>query len=1130
MKQKISGYVVSYNREDIIQTTLRSLSFVDELILIDKGSTDKTIELARSFVDKIIEVPWSPTVEETRKYAESVCQYEWIIFLDDDECLSVEAINFIRNEMEAPRASIYKIPQRHFIAGIHSEKAYYWPESQIRLYRKGAIEFINKVHGGYNCLTDDIFQIPFDSGACLYHFSHKSVSEWIEKANRYTSQVDRLRMSDPGAGNDLVLYSQRAILKWVQKKDIQGLEGEYEAVAALLRAIYDIIDRLKVWEEERGIDGANLFKKKCFDLDRQYSEQFDDKNRITINAKFEEKKNTIAGGEELVCDSDNVKPSLVDKHIIEEIDLLRNELKKFSLLLDHEKEENKALFKSLEEARRSSADEIKHLENLVKSEKESYENFQRAIYSSISWRFSAPIRFLSNKLRALVRNIIWTIRKIILVTGRAVFYCLPVRLDTKNIFVCSIYQTRLGGIFKGMPHYEAYLKSLQPRSSSFVPASRASKSIMIDEIDQVIDSIKFTIDLRPELTIIIPTYGNLLLTLNCLRSISNNLPKCSYEVLVIEDASGDVQIQKINGIKNIRFIQNENNLGFTLSCNQAASKANGTYLYFLNNDTEVLPNAIDSLIQTAKSLAHCGMVGSKLIYPSGHLQEAGGIVWAAGNAWNYGRMGDPNAHEFNYLKEVDYCSGASILIKKELFFSVGCFDEAYAPAYCEDTDLAFKVRKVGLSVIYQPQSEVIHFEGMSHGTDIASGIKSYQAVNQSKFQGKWAPILSNQVHDERDVFWARDRSSKKKTFLFIDHHLPKFDQDAGSKTISQIIDFLLEKNIHVVYYPINLAYDPIYTPHFQQRGVEVLYSDMGPKYLQKYLSEYSKYLDSIFISRPSVAKEIFEVLADYPLLKTIYYGHDIHYQRMIKELESEGKFPVNNSIKDMQSVEQRCWESFDVIFYPSNEEVNFVENYLSEKHQRGRVRRLPIFRYEADDVVTRKIAERPTGLIFVGGFGHAPNLTGLVWFLDKVWPIIAEHNPEIKLHIVGSNTPYAIKERASDSILVHGHISDEDLRALYSAPLISIAPLLFGAGVKGKVVEAIRWGLPVVTTSVGNQGLDGIESGILVADTPAEFIDKVNELMQDIDLYNFLSNSGIYYVRKNYSTSAMTQAFEGLLV
>jgi len=263
----ITACVVTYNRRDVIGTCLAPLGFADEVIVIDKSSTDGTAEIAAGLADRVIQVPWSPTVEETRAFAIAQCRHDWILLLDDDECFSAEAILFIDAELRSPRAEIYRFPLRHYILGQHDERAYYWPERHVRLFRREAVAFSGTVHGGMTLRSENLYDVPVEGGACIHHFTHADATQWIEKTNRYTSRPERVSIS-PGE-QDLVEFAHAAIDRWAARTPAPGPDGYPQAVA-VLRAVYDIVDGLKTWEATRDQTGAAMFAGHCRRLEENY--------------------------------------------------------------------------------------------------------------------------------------------------------------------------------------------------------------------------------------------------------------------------------------------------------------------------------------------------------------------------------------------------------------------------------------------------------------------------------------------------------------------------------------------------------------------------------------------------------------------------------------------------------------------------------------------------------------------------------------------------------------------------------------------------------------------------------------------------------------------------------------------
>ena len=289
--------------------------------------------------------------------------------------------------------------------------------------------------------------------------------------------------------------------------------------------------------------------------------------------------------------------------------------------------------------------------------------------------------------------------------------------------------------------------------------------------------------LEPTVSVVIPVYNHAEFTYRCLQSLCNNSITNSFEVIVVDDCSTDETQELLGRTKGIRVVRNEKNSGFILSCNAGAAAARGKYIWFLNNDTVLTSDSLDALVATFLEFPDAGLVGSKLIYPDGKLQEAGGIIWKDASGWNYGRGDDPNKPEYSYLRDVDWCSGASIMIPNSLFHELGGFDRRYLPAYYEDVDLAFTVRKAGKRVLLQPLSRIVHAEGVSSGTDIREGVKSFQQINQDKFYQKWKDTLARHGGPGMNPSWKKDRYAKRK-ILMIDACTPTPDKDAGSTVVS----------------------------------------------------------------------------------------------------------------------------------------------------------------------------------------------------------------------------------------------------------------------------------------------------------------------------------------------------------
>lgn len=618
---------------------------------------------------------------------------------------------------------------------------------------------------------------------------------------------------------------------------------------------------------------------------------------------------------------------------------------------------------------------------------------------------------------------------------------------------------------------------------------------------------------KPLVSIIIPVYNQFGYTYNCLKSIQKNSGDIKYEVIIADDCSSDATKDIKQAIEGLVVMRNEENLRFLKNCNNAAKNARGKYIVFLNNDTQVQNGWLSSMVRLMEENEEIGLTGSKLVYGDGRLQEAGGIFWNDASAWNYGNRANPEEPEYNYLKEVDYISGASIMIRKTLWEEIGGFDERFAPAYYEDSDLAFEVRKRGYKVVYQPLSVVVHFEGVSNGTDISSGQKAYQAANKDKFYEKWKGVLEKDHFKNADnVLLARDRSRYKKHILIVDHYVPHYDKDAGGKCTFMYANLFNNMGFHVTFIGDNFYRHEPYTTQMQQAGIEVIYGNYYYANWKEWIKENGKYYDYAYLNRPHIAPKYIDIIRESSNAKIIYFGHDLHYLREQRRYEIEKDPKILKESKKWKETEFSIFKKSDVIHVVGSYEQAILSKEFPDKP----VRNIPLYIY--DNILTdiEKDFNKRKDILFVGGFGHNPNIDAVLWFGREIFPKILEKYDDIKWYVVGSKAPNEVMQLASDNIIIKGFVPDQELEKLYRECKMAVVPLRVGAGVKGKVVEAAYYQIPLVTTTIGAEGLSLEENAFAIEDNADKMAELICELYEDNSKLMEFSNNSIDFIEKYF--------------
>jgi GT2 family glycosyltransferase len=598
---------------------------------------------------------------------------------------------------------------------------------------------------------------------------------------------------------------------------------------------------------------------------------------------------------------------------------------------------------------------------------------------------------------------------------------------------------------------------------------------------------------------------------------------CTFEVIVVDDGSTDDSAEWLAGCPQVRIQQMAENSGFVNACNAGACIARGRYLVFLNNDTEVTAGWLDALIGTFEQHPDCGLVGAKLIYPDGSLQEAGGIVFADGNACNYGRGGSPQDPRYNFVREVDYCSGACIALPTELFRALGGFDSRYAPAYYEDTDLAFSVRAAGYRVIYQPCAEVVHFEGKTAGTDTSTGIKRFQRINREKFVAKQHHALVSQPQPQ-DFALSPGRCATHRCtrrVLVVDADYPRVNRDSGSLRMFNMLVLLRELGCHVQFWATTATDCDDDARMLEQQGIELIVTPSRAQALGWWYAHGSS-LDLVVLSRLPVALSSLRLARRYAAQAAVIFDTvDLHFLRIARGAAMHGSSTEAAWAEELRHSELGLMRQADLTLVVSEYERNLLRELVPVVEVQVLSNVHPVHGRQAP-FVSRK------GLLFLGNFEHEPNIDAVRWMIEEIMPRLRERLAGVVLHVVGYAGIEALEGCTSEDVHVHGFVAD--LEPVLRDVKLALAPLRYGAGVKGKINMAMSHGVPVVTTPIGAEGMALINRrDAMIADGREAFVDAIAELYENEQLWMTLSENGLENVRCYFSVEAARLALQRIL-
>ncbi|MEW5871691.1 MAG: glycosyltransferase [Chloroflexota bacterium] len=658
----------------------------------------------------------------------------------------------------------------------------------------------------------------------------------------------------------------------------------------------------------------------------------------------------------------------------------------------------------------------------------------------------------------------------------------------------------------------------------------------------------------PSFSIIIPVYGQLAYTQSCLEQLRQTIAgDFACEIIVVDDASNDdtpaFLHQQAAQDLCLKILTNPQNTGFIASCNRAAQAASGEWLVFLNNDTLPQSGWLEAAWGTFEQHPDAGAVGAKLLYPDGRLQEAGAVIFADGSGANFGKWGDPGDPLYNYLRPVDYCSGAFLVTPRELFLQLGGFDPLYTPAYYEDADYCFRLRQAGYKVYYQPECVIVHVEGATSGVDPSStfqGAKRYQIANREKFVHKWARALQVQPSPPAAFNMATWHAlvagpEPARRALLCAPSLPEYDRQSGSLRIFHFVQFLQEAGWAVSFVAHDERAEPRYTHQLRQMGVAV-YTGFDQRMQQ--LVQFGRF-ELAILAFWKIAELALPIVRQFsPSTAIIVDSVDLHFLRQARQ--------AFGSLQSAETGDERCrsatglleenyasqmvreinaYVAADVVLAVSDKESQLINDLVNDP---GLAYTVPdsFSLYETDTPISVGLSlSQRKGILFVGNFRHPPNEQALAYLCQEIVPrldpaVLAQH----PIYVVGNALDERIQKLGSGLPDVHMLGWVPSLIPYLHSVRLSLVPLLFGAGTKRKLLHALMAGTPVVSTSIGVEGLD-LQDGrhVLVRDDPEGFAQAIQALIQDDNLWQCLAQQGHAKALVMHGRPAVREIFLGAI-
>ena len=565
---------------------------------------------------------------------------------------------------------------------------------------------------------------------------------------------------------------------------------------------------------------------------------------------------------------------------------------------------------------------------------------------------------------------------------------------------------------------------------------------------------------------------------------------------------------------NLRYRHVPSGASLVAARNTVADTARGRLIVFLAPQVRVQPGWLDELAGTFAREPDAAVVTARVVRDDGLLQATGILLGARGLPRDPGYLAEAADPAFHFLRPVHAVGGVAFAVRRDLLAGAGGFSNAYTALAHAVFDLCMRLRLRGHQVLYQPLASGIWSDDGSEQTppspDLAAPDEQSRQLRQ-----RWLPERAPAgpaATDAEAGFLGRA--------LVIDNALPRPDHDAGSVATFEQMLLLRRLGYRIAFASAGGDEDlPAAKDALRRNGIEVV----GPPAYHSvtaYLEAHGADLDIVQIYRHANATMFQErVRGLAPQARLLFAPADLHHLREARAAELTGEAAPEAALTRTRELD--CIRNSDASIITSDHEIALLRADVPPA-------KLRLLRWIAPVRPSARGFAGRHGLCFIGSFGHPPNADGVLWFVAEVLPLVLRALPDLRFYIAGANPPDSIRALAGAQVEVLGWVADLD--ALFAQVRLSVAPLRYGAGFKGKVGTSLAYGVPVVGSTIALEGTGlAVGDGIAIADTAASFAEEVVRLHQDEAAWTALAATALQRCRELYSPQAALQVYRQLL-